>query len=53
MINLCLLMTLTTLGHELMSLEAMNYSMLWIIQMNLGNELKDLDVMNNSGLWLI
>ena len=45
--NLCMLTTLTTLGHELRSLESMNSSMLWMIHMIMGHELKNLDAMNN------
>ena len=40
------------MGHELRSLDAMNYSKLWITWATLGCELKALTSMNSSRLWL-
>ena len=39
-------------GHELRTLDSMNYSGLWITRMNLSHEVRALDAMNNSRLVL-
>ena len=40
------------LGCELMALNVINSSMLWMARRTLGHELRALDVMNSSGMWL-